>query len=115
MAVKVQSCATASEPMDNLTSNSTNYSDGSSMVNAPAFIDFNVVMLVGFILPTAVLDIFILVAFAVRLGDSISIHLGALDSFGTGDNRPPSTTSGLLPHVISSVALSIKLYDDIML
>ena len=60
--------------MDNLTSNSTNYSDGSSMVNAPAFIAFNVVMLVGFILPAAVLDISILVAFAVDKVTPIQIR-----------------------------------------
>ena len=35
------------------------------MVNVPSFVAFNVVMLVGFILPAAVLDISILLAFAV--------------------------------------------------
>ena len=51
--------------MDNLTSNYTNYSDASQLLDVPAFIAFNVVMLVGCILPAAVLNISILVAFAV--------------------------------------------------
>ena len=51
--------------MDNLTSNYTNYNDARPLLRAPGFIAFNVVMLVGCILPAAVLDISILVAFTV--------------------------------------------------
>ena len=54
-----------SERMENLTANYTNYSDASQLLHVPAFIAFNVVMLVGCILPVTVLDISILVAFAV--------------------------------------------------
>ena len=54
-----------SERMENLTANYTNYSDVSQLLNGPAFIAFNVVMLVGCILPVTVLDISILMAFAV--------------------------------------------------
>ena len=53
------------ERMENLTANYTNYSDVSQLLDVPAFIAFNVVMLVGCILPVTVLDISILVAFAV--------------------------------------------------
>ena len=51
--------------MDNLTSNQTNYSSASTMLDVPGFIAFNVLMLVGFVLPAAILDTSILIAFAV--------------------------------------------------
>ena len=51
--------------MDNLTSNYTSYNDARPLLHAPGFIAFNVVMLIGCILPAAVLDISILVAFTV--------------------------------------------------
>ena len=51
--------------MDNLTNNYTNTSDAIPMLDGPAFIAFNVVMMVGFVLPAAVLDTSILVALTV--------------------------------------------------
>ena len=51
--------------MDNLTTNQTNYSGASTMLDVPGFIAFNVLMLIGCILPVATLDISILVVLAV--------------------------------------------------
>ena len=51
--------------MDNLTTNQTNYSSPSTMLDVPGFIAFNVLMLVGCMLPVATLDISILVVLAV--------------------------------------------------
>ena len=51
--------------MDNLTTNQTNHSSASTMLDVPGFIAFNVLMLVGCMLPVATLDISILVVLAV--------------------------------------------------
>ena len=60
--------------MDNLTSNSSNASDANQILSISGFIAFNVVMLIGFILPAAVLDSCILIALAVDKVTPIQIR-----------------------------------------
>ena len=60
--------------MDNLTSNSSNDSDANQILSLSGFIAFNIVMLVGFILPAVVLDSCILIALAVDKVTPIQIR-----------------------------------------